>query len=48
MHGVVEVLRLLAPSEMILRMPGHMEAVAGEQSLNTAFSLFRPIQIDLL
>lgn len=47
MHGVVEDLHLLALGVMILRMLGHVEAVAGEQILNTAFSLFQPIQIDL-
>jgi len=43
----VEGLHLLALNKMLLRMPGHVEAVAGEQRLNAAFSLFQPAQIDL-
>jgi len=46
-RGEVEGLHLLALNKMLLRMPGHVEAVAGEQRLNAAFSLFQPAQIDL-
>lgn len=45
--GEVEALHLLALGEMLLGTPGYMEAAAGEQRLNIAFSLFQPAQIDL-
>lgn len=45
-HGK-QVLHLLALGEMLLGTPEHVEAVTGEQRLNTAFSLFQPTQIDL-
>lgn len=46
-RGEVEALCHLAVGEMLFGTPGHVEAAAGEQRLNTASSLFQPAQIDL-